>query len=61
MVTLGEVPNLATLRGATMVNPKCGNLWASRLPENVAVMHLKMMADIDAHNKPQLQSRCFFM
>ena len=54
MVTLGEVLSLATPRGL---------IWVFRSLENVfaAIVPLKMLSDIDAHNKPQTQSPCTFM
>ena len=48
MVTLSEVLSLATLGGAIMRKIWC--LWVFRLLENafVAIVHLKMLSDIDA-------------
>ena len=61
MVTLGEVPSLATLRGAIM--GKISRLWVFRLLENafVAIEHLKMLSDTDTYTKPQPQSPYTFM
>ena len=52
MVTLGEVPSLATLRGATM--GKILLLWVFRLLESgfAAIEHLKILSDTDAYTKP---------
>ena len=59
MATLGEVLNLATLRGAIM--GKIWGLWVFRLLENaiVAIVHLKMLSDADAYY--QALSESFFL
>ena len=56
MVTLGEVISLATPRGAIMV--KVSLLRVFRLLEKAiaAIVYLKMLSDIEAHNKLQPQS-----
>ena len=61
MATLGEVLNLATLRGAIM--GKIWRLWVFRLIENAfaAIVHLKMLSHTDAYTKPQPQSPYTFM
>ena len=61
MVTLGEVLSLVTPRGAIM--GKVWLLWVFRALENAfaAIVHLKMLSDIDAHNKPQPHIPCTFM
>ena len=42
---------------------KISLLWMFRSLENafVAIVHLKMLSNIDTHNKPQPQSPCTFM
>ena len=54
MVTLGEVPSLATLRGAIMGKISC--LWVFRLLENAftAIEHLRILSDTDAYTSPQV-------
>ena len=61
MVTLGEVPSLATLRGAIMGKISC--LWVFRLLENAfaAIEHLRILSDTDAYTSPQPQSPYTFM
>ena len=61
MVALGEVPSLATLRGAIMA--KILRLWIFRLLENAfaAIEHLKILSNTDAYTKPQLRSPYTFM
>ena len=56
MVTLGEVISLATPRGAIMV--KVSLLRVFRLLEKAipAIVYLKVLSDIEAHNKLQPQS-----
>ena len=58
MVTLGEVLNLGTTRGGTMVSAEWGSFdffWVSRSVENAfaTIAHLKMLRDIDMYTKPQ--------
>ena len=57
MVTLDEVLSSATPQGSIM--RKVWFWWVFRLLENAAIVYLKMLRDIDAHNKPQ--SPCAFM
>ena len=59
MVTLSDV--LSNSRGAIM--GKVWLLWVFRSLENAfaAILHLKMLNDTDAHNKPQPESPCSFM
>ena len=59
MVTLSDV--LSNSRGAIM--GKVWLLWVFRSLENAfaAILRLKMLSDIDAHNKLQPPSPCSFM